>query len=337
MSLAVIQNPLAPPTAAEALVFFYSTPAETVVNLGVIRPSLLNDTEYPYNDYNTETHVDVVPESGLEIAFYNGAPRVFGFTKAEPDDKLKGKKVSPNEPEPPTTTRRLTQLSPTVTPIDKDNSTSVAIFSNALTSVYDGSKAYIFAIKLKDGETNEVELVYYTLSTRTPHAAVTNLTARWDTQLAAIITPAGQHRYFFQPDENTIRWKEIDGSVFKDVPNVVAWKNTPIAVTHGYTEPGEKPRYLYLYFVADENNRIYRTRYEYEKEAEKEEDKWDKQPLQLDTRVINQPWRWLKVIPFDEQKNVVFFFDHEDTLIKIEDNLNNSPARAVPVKPIHEN
>lgn len=74
MSLAVIQNPLAPPSAAEALVFFYSAPHENVVNLGVRRPTLLSDAEAsPYRDYNTETHVDVVPTAGLEIAFYNGA------------------------------------------------------------------------------------------------------------------------------------------------------------------------------------------------------------------------------------------------------------------------
>lgn len=114
-----------------------------------------------------------------------------------------------------------------------------------------------------------------------------------------------------------------------------AWENTPIAVTHAHTEEGGKPKYLYLYYVEKKNNRVHRTRYEYEKKVEKEEDKWDKAPLQLDTREIKEPWRWIKVIPYDDEKNVAFFFDHENTLYKLEDYLSNAPARVVPVKPDH--
>ncbi|KAE8418943.1 hypothetical protein BDV36DRAFT_308189 [Aspergillus pseudocaelatus] len=336
MSLAVIQNPLAPPSAAEALVFFYSAPKEEVVNLGVRRPTLLSDAEAsPYRDYNTETHVDVVPSAGLEIAFYNGAPRVFGFTKAEPDDESDEEPGSDEgeEPKKPTTYRRLTQLSPTVTPIDARNSDSVAIFTNALTSVYDRKNAYLFAIRVIDDKDEEVDLVYYTLTATNAYAKVYPLTARWDTQLAAIITPTGEHRFFYQPDENTIRYRDVEGDDFNDVPGVEAWENTPIAVTHAHTEANGKPKYLYLYYVEQKNNRVHRTRYEYEKKVEKEADKWDKAPLQLDTREIKEPWRWIKVIPYDDEKNVAFFFDHENTLYKLEDYLSNAPARVVPVKP----
>lgn len=157
---------------------------------------------------------------------------MFGFTKAEPDDEADNEGDS-EEPVKPTTYRRLTQLSPTVTPIDGSTSNSVAIFTNALTSVYDKKNAYLFAIRsvalcekedkvqqadtshrLIDGNDKEVDLVYYTLTATNAYAKVYTLQARWDTQLAAIITPTGEHRFFFQPngkeEENTIRYKDIE-------------------------------------------------------------------------------------------------------------------------------
>lgn len=146
---------------------------------------------------------------------------MFGFTISR--DSLSRNPAAPLQ-------KRITQLSPTVTPIDNDQSYAKSAFTKAFAATYDKQRAYIFAIRLvpeegcsrdgndvspKEEDGNKVELVYYILSPESPFGHSVPLGAREDTQLAVIFHyNSYTHRYFYQSNDekkkNMIRWGEID-------------------------------------------------------------------------------------------------------------------------------
>lgn len=156
-------------------------------------------------------------------------PRVFGFTIAR-------ETVSPAQENP--VEKRITQLSPTTTPIDNDESYAKSNFTGAFAATYDTQKAYLFAIRLvsedegspddngikpKADDGNKVELVYYILGPASPFGEIVPLAAREDTQLAAVFHHKNNtYRYFYQSNDekkrNMIRWGEIDETTSKRSP-----------------------------------------------------------------------------------------------------------------------
>lgn len=155
--------------------------------------------------------------------------RVFGFTT--PRDSLSTNPAAPVQ-------KRITQLSPTVTPIDNDESYAKSVFTKAFAATCDKQRAYLFAIRLvpeekgsrddndanpKEDNGNKVELVYYILSLESPFGHSVPLAAREDTQLAVIFhNENNRHRYFYQSNDeekkNMIRWGEIDNTARKCTP-----------------------------------------------------------------------------------------------------------------------
>ncbi|KAE8347700.1 hypothetical protein BDV24DRAFT_907 [Aspergillus arachidicola] len=351
MSLTAILNPLSRPGYEEALVFHYSTspiPPEEgdqpAVNLGVHRFSLTDRKDYFYTDLNKKSFVPLVNPAGIDIAFYNGAPRVFGFTKVDENAKENdgGDGGDGGDGDRPVQ-QRITQLSPTTTPIDKDDEGPVkGKFKKPLATIYDLTKgeAYLFALR-PTNKVDTVELIYYVLGDSRPYGRPIPIHARPDSQLDAIIhVTAKKQRYFFQPSggaevKNIIRWAEIDSDKWGDVPGVVAWESSPIAVVNGIAdlEDEEAPKeYLYVYYVAT-NQRVHRARYDYHKREQDDNDRWDKEPVEISDRTITKPWRWLKVVPFTPTENWVFFLADNEEPVRLKDTVSKTRSPAVEVPP----
>lgn len=72
--------------------------------------------------------------------------------------------------------------------------------------------------------------------------------------------------------------------------------------------------------MAENNNRVHRTRYDYHSLYESLS--WE-EAVEVDKRPILQSWRWIKVIPFSKELNYVFWFDHEDQLLRLEDRVDS--------------
>ncbi|KAH8702289.1 hypothetical protein BGW36DRAFT_372530 [Talaromyces proteolyticus] len=186
MSLAAAQNPLDP---REALVFFYSHPSNNsaLTNLGVYRRSLTGGENPPYRDFNIETSNLRLAPSGLVIAFYNGAPRVFGFSKADNDRSI------------------VTQLSPTWTPIDDVSSGLVqGLWQPAIAAISDFSEDSAYVFYLASETVAKASLVRYNLSKYSPQYQRYDINANINSMLAAVkMRGSGNLRIFFQPETNS--------------------------------------------------------------------------------------------------------------------------------------
>ncbi|KAE8147168.1 hypothetical protein BDV25DRAFT_160966 [Aspergillus avenaceus] len=335
MSLAAAQNPINP---TEALCFIYNNAKGTsgVTNLAVMRKGLGNRPDPPFRDYNYESTLPLSDPAGLDIAYYAGAPRVFGFVDYQTGDG------SSKETDPPE--RVIYQLSPTVTPIDglqASGSLVKGFFTGVIAAAYtqDGETAYIFALT---GTSNDspAKLVFYTLSTGDPYASEIEIKADYESQLGAVVmrdTSEPRHFFQLQDDKNVIQWGEVETKKVGTIPKskVKISENSPIALIHDRTsDSDEELPNLFLYYVDKDSNRIYRAKYTYSSGEEdvSEDDRWET-GIERYREPLRAGWRWIRPVVYEPGKATLFYYNEQNEFNPLDDDLNagsKNPARKVP-------
>ncbi|KAE8356855.1 hypothetical protein BDV28DRAFT_41596 [Aspergillus coremiiformis] len=317
MALTAAQNPMNP---SEALVFFYSlreiedkNGTKMLTNLGIQRRSLHQGRDYEYRDFNIHNSPLREQPSGLAIGYYNGAPRVFGFSRADPS-----KQPEPNED------FIVTQVSPTWTPINKVDGEYVKgkwLPPIAVISDVAGDAAHVFYLA-PTGTTGQASLVTYILDKNLPQFQTYDIKAVSTSMLAAVKNrKSGSRWVFFQSSESPelIKYYDLETDTQTEISNIKCWANSPLAATHiNLRDEGDMKEPLYLYYVHP-NQRIVRVKYEYG------QDVWRTSSIsQVNNRRVPAQHLWISVVPVDATRIDVFYFENSGELVQLSDDLTQT-------------